>query len=70
VVDRSTAFKLRQFLDNPQPQQNDSGNSEAILLKIYDALSKPMNVSSDISLNNRTFANIILELNRTNQRLA
>jgi hypothetical protein len=72
VVDRSTAYKLKEFLDDPRMTQpsSDNGLSTALLSQIASLLARPMTVESDVSLDERAFAKILLELNRTNQRLA
>lgn len=66
VVDASTSGKLKKFLDG---QGNSPKMTDSLLVQILDALHKPMTVQSDLNLNNRSFAQIFLELSRTNQRL-
>lgn len=41
-----------------------------LLNKIVQLLQIPMNVTTSLSINNRSFGEIILEMNRSNQRLA
>lgn len=67
VVDRSTAQRLNDFLD--ADQGNESSITDSLLVKIYEKLSEPINVSTSANLNGRAFADIILELNRSNARL-
>lgn len=71
VVDRSTAFKLKDFLKNPQ-LGSDSGNSEliiAMLSKIMEFMSKPNEREINLTIGERQLAQVILDLNRGNQRL-
>ena len=63
VIDQSNASKLEKFLNN---QSSDTGVLNAIL----NAVSAPITVNSEVQVNQQTFANIILELNRQNRRLA
>lgn len=63
VVDRTTSKKLESFLDN-----QGGGNNE-LLFRILDAVTSPIIVDSSVQVNQQTFANIILELNRQNRRL-
>ena len=64
VITRGTTEKMNDFIDNRLPFLESS------VAKLSDAMSRPMSVSSSVQLNEREFANIILELNRTNTRLA
>jgi HPt (histidine-containing phosphotransfer) domain-containing protein len=67
VVDRSTAHGLKEFIDG---QNNNGGDINTTLLnKILSALSAPMNVETSVSVNQKVFADIILQLNRNNARL-
>lgn len=71
IVDTSTTKRLQDFLANQsQPQSTGQQVSNSLLVKIMDLLERPMVVESSIQLNQKTFADIILSLNRTNQRLA
>jgi len=63
VVDRVTTDKLKRFLDG------GDGATSAMMGQIAKMLAMPMTVESSLELNQREFANIILTLNRTNQRL-
>lgn len=63
VVDRVTTDKLKRFLDS------GDGATSAMMGQIAKMLATPMTVESSLELNQREFANIILTLNRTNQRL-
>ena len=49
---------------------NSSSNSDYLLLEIIRLLKVPQNVSTSLSINGRVFGEILLELNRSNQRLA
>jgi len=67
VVDRDTTRKLTDFLDSNSG--NDTSITDAILIKILDKLSEPINVSTSANVNGKAFADIILQLNRNNARL-
>ncbi len=69
VVDRSTAVDLKNFL-NSNKEEGGGEISNTILLKILDAVSTPVSVTSEISLNRKAFAELLLDLSRTNTRLA
>lgn len=74
VVDRTTGPKLMRFLDLVDSSSNtgqptDTSNSE-ILVKILEAVQKPMQVTATTEVDGEAFANIILNLNRQNARLA
>ena len=67
VIDRSTTQKLNDFLNSGS---NDSATiTDALLSKILDKLSEPMNVNTTANVNGKAFADIILQLNRNNARL-
>lgn len=68
VVDRSTAERLNNFLDGNNSK--DTSITDALLNRILEKLSMPINVSTSATLNGRALADIILELNRSNARLA
>jgi len=64
VVDRSTTNKLNDFLNNQQSSQD-----KTILTQILFELRKPQTVNTEIIINRKTFADMILELSRSNARL-
>ena len=66
VVNNELTGKMEKFFNDNQNNQV----SNSLLNEILKTLKTPMNVSSSVNLNTRTFADIILELNRTNQRTA
>lgn len=68
VIDRSTVDKLNSFLDNGSTAQ-DSSVTDALLVQILDKLSQPMQVATSATVNGKAFADIILNLNRSNSRL-
>ena len=68
VIDRSTVDKLNSFLDNGSTTQ-DSSITDALLVQILDKLSQPMQVATSATVNGKAFADIILNLNRSNSRL-
>ncbi len=66
VVDADTNSDLKRYLAN-------GGNSRDVMVmlaKVVDLLSRPMTVSTTAKVDQKAFADIILSLNRTNQRLA
>jgi len=65
VIDRSLTNKLDSYLDGQQSNNDQTGLLNAILVE----LRKPMTVSSNLELDNRNFGQVILELNRDNERL-
>lgn len=65
-VDRGTTNKLKNYLD-----QNDSDmKTNMMMSKLLDAFSTPQTIETELRLDNESFANIILKLNRKNMRLA
>lgn len=73
VVDRTTGPRLMDFIDNfdskPQSGQDD-GMMLAVLTDISRKLDAPTTVESSVTIDKEVFANIILQLNRNNRRLA
>lgn len=67
VIDSSTTKKLKDFLNGSG--RNDSGISNGLLSQILDAVQLPISVQSDLKIDNRTFAQTVLNLVRTNSRL-
>jgi hypothetical protein len=68
VIDRSLTSRLENFLDNGQQQSR--GITDALLAQILSELRKETKVETSINIDQRTFADIILELSRNNARLA
>jgi len=69
VVPKDDVTKLRSFLDS----QTSSGGNDmqtALLSQMVTLLSQPQTVSTSAEINGEAFADIILQLNRNNQRLA
>lgn len=66
VVDNSTAKGLREFING----QGKADVNTNILGQILNAVQSPIEVSTSVNLNQKAFADIILQLNRTNARLA
>jgi len=64
IIDRTLTADLKSFLDN------EKAKDDRMLSAILTELRKPQMASATVKLNEREFANIILELNRNNQRLA
>jgi len=63
VVPRDMVGQLGNFLDG-------GGKSDAILMAILNAVQQPVTVQSEVKVNQSAFADIILQLNRQNARLA
>lgn len=66
VVDRTLTTKLDKFLND----QTNQRSMNSLLTQILFELKKPQTVSSEITLNKKTFADIMLELSRSNARTA
>lgn len=69
VVDRSTASRLADFLDGQGNGQNNSGITDSLLTRVIDLLERPISTSAEVNLNSRTFAEIMIQLDRTNTRV-
>jgi len=69
VIPPGDTARLSRFLDNQQPGQQQSGDSDAILMQILAAVQQPMTATAQAEVNGEVFADIILDLNRTNSRL-
>ncbi len=63
VLDRSITKKLDDFLNNTSSKVQD-----VLLARVINLLESPVTVNSEIKLDQRSFANILLEMNRTNSR--
>jgi phage-related protein len=74
VLDRTTGPRLNAFIDraeqNAQSPDTSDGTTMALLAKIVGLLQQPITVETEATIDGRTMADIILKLNRTNQRLA
>jgi hypothetical protein len=68
VVDRSTASGLRDFINRENAGGGDVNTS--LLSQILSIVSAPITVDTSVQVNQKAFADIILQLNRQNQRLA
>lgn len=65
VIDRGLTKDLKKMV-----KEGDQNVTNALLSKMINLLEKPQVVQSSVKMNQREFANIILQLNRTNQRMA
>lgn len=65
VVKPDVARDLESFLGN---QGSGSSYDAGLLNQILKAVSAPVVVNTDVSLNNKTFANILLDFSRSNAR--
>jgi len=74
VVDRSTGPRLNKFLDsfdNRSDNTNQGGGiTDQLLVRVIDLLSQPIETNAQININGRSLAEAILELNRSNARIA
>jgi hypothetical protein len=66
VIDRGLTQRLTDYLD----KQQSRSKTDVILTQILGALKTPQTVDSQITINKRVFADLILELNRSNARIA
>lgn len=63
--------RLKSFLDRNESSSSSSSNSlEVLLVRILDLLERPMQTTASVELNDRTFAEILLTLDRNNARVA
>jgi hypothetical protein len=69
VIDRSLTNRLANFLDKKESVNEGTGVSESLLAQILEKLSEPQTVQTQVSVNESTFADIMLELNRNNARV-
>lgn len=63
VIDRSTNADLKKYLSS-----QGNGVAEALLVKVIKLLESPQVIQTAVKLNQREFANIMLQTSRTNQR--
>jgi hypothetical protein len=68
VVDQSTSSGLRDFIN--QQKNGGADLNTAMLSQIISLLNAPVNVATSVQVNQKAFADIILQLNRQNQRLS
>lgn len=71
VVNNSLTPKLEEFLTgNPNKSLEEKLDiNNALMAKLLTAIQQPVNVSTDIVIGQESIANVILNLNRSNQRL-
>lgn len=70
VIDRKTNSELKSFLASNSRESITMDVTNAILSKILNALNNPVEVNTSVNINERSLADVILQLSRTNQRLA
>ncbi len=68
VVPNDLVGQLASFLSGQS--SSSGGGSDAMLAAIFQAVMSPMVVQSEVKVNENAFADIILQLNRQNARLA
>lgn len=70
VIDRTLANKLSEYIDSNNNKTINSGITDNLLVRVIDLLERPLNTSATVELDNREFAKILLQMDRTNQRIA
>lgn len=74
VVNNSLTPKLEDFLNgnsgNNKAVEEKLDLNNALLNKLLQAIQQPMSVDTNINIGQESIANVILKLNRSNQRLA
>jgi hypothetical protein len=65
VLDRRLSSNLKNFING-----NGSNNTDKLLKEVINLLKQPMIVQAAATLNQKAFADIILNLNRTQQRIS
>lgn len=71
IVPTNLVGALSDFLQSPKTSSDsDMSVTNALLAKLIQKLDQPINVSTTAELNGRALADIILQLNRNNARLA
>ena len=68
IIPPNDTQRLTNFLDREESGQGNA-TTNALLADIANQLSKQQTITSEVKLNQRTFAQILLELNRTNSRV-
>lgn len=68
VVDNSLTPQLADFLAGQQGG-GDSDITNSLLAELVELMSQPQTVTSEVQLNQETFADLILQLNRNNARI-
>jgi hypothetical protein len=73
VADRSLTRQMQNFFDNnPNASSGGGGGNDvtnALLAQILNLLGQPQEVSTSVQFNNKTLADIFINLNRVNARL-
>jgi hypothetical protein len=70
VIDRGLTGRLNDYLEAQAPQTVSNNMSVEILSKILSTMQKGQTINTNVEFNGDSLANIILELNRSNARLA
>lgn len=70
VVNNSLTPKLEDFLNNGRSSSTDMSATNALLAQLVTNSEEPIMVESEISLNQSTFAELLLQLSRNNARVA
>ena len=68
VVDRSLTRRLDRYIANEE--NKNTSVTDALLVKVISLLEKPLTVETSLDFNQRTFADILLSLSRSNARIA
>ncbi len=69
VVDRSLTNKMQEYFANPNRSDlSGSDITNNLLLQVISLLQKPHDINTSVQFNNKTLADIMITLNRTNTR--
>jgi hypothetical protein len=66
VLDRSTNMAFKRFVD----ETGGSGATDVLLARIINLLEQPMQVNTTAKVENKAFADIMLQMKRTAQRIS
>lgn len=69
VIDRTLTNKLDSYLSS-KDTSSETSITDVLLTKVINLLEQPLKTDAKIMIDQRTFADLILTLNRTNARLA
>lgn len=68
IVDRSLTQQMQDFFDNTNSGGANNDVTNALLANVIDLLSRPQEINTSVQVNNRTLAEIMINLNRINAR--
>ena len=70
LVEKGELVVPKQDFDQVVGSQQSAGNQEMLLAQIASLLSRPQEVATSINIDGQALANVILQLNQNNERLA